>query len=72
VILYRIWYSVAYGDPIWKALFYRSASGKEPVREWIGEYPKQEKKVIGDAIRDVQLERQWSAPLVKFLGEGLL
>lgn len=51
--------------------FYRTASGKEPVREWLLGLPKKERKVVGEDLQ--RLEYRWPVgmPLARTLGKGL-
>lgn len=54
--------------------FYRSANGNEPVREWLKELNRADRKVIGDDLQTVQLGWQKGIikePLVKSFGNGL-
>ena len=37
------------------ALFYRQESGAEPVREWLKDLSKEEKKLIGEDIKTCEL-----------------
>jgi hypothetical protein len=36
------------------ARFYRSDSGREPVREWLKELEREDRQVIGADIKDVE------------------
>ena len=53
------------------AIFYKTEQGNEPVREWLKELPKEEKRSIGEDVRDIQ--RSWPAgpPLVKKIDKDL-
>lgn len=51
--------------------FYRTAGGREPVREWLRALPAQERKAIGDDIRTVQFGWPLGMPLVRSLERGL-
>ena len=53
------------------AVFYRSASGKEPVREWLQTLSKLEKFRIGVDLWKVQSEWPIGMPHVRPLGNGL-
>jgi len=44
--------------------FYRTESGKEPVREWLRSLPKAERKIIGDDMKTVQFGWPLGMPLV--------
>ncbi len=46
-------------------------SGKEPVREWLKNLPKNDKKMIGEDIMAVQYGWPIGMPLVRNLGNGL-
>ena len=52
-------------------LFYRSASGNEPVREWVQSLNKSEKFRIGVDIWKVQSEWPIGMPHVRTLGNAL-
>jgi len=41
------------------AVFFRSESGSEPVREWLKSLPKGERKAIGEDIAYVQRFKEW-------------
>jgi hypothetical protein len=34
--------------PILKVVFYKTESGKEPVREWLKDMPKEDRQTIGE------------------------
>lgn len=36
------------------AAFYQSASGREPVREWLRLLPEADRKIVGEDIKDVE------------------
>ena len=52
-------------------VFFRTAAGKEPVREWLKRLPEYERKQIGTDILAVQFGWPLGLPLVDFLGGGL-
>jgi phage-related protein len=52
-------------------VFFRSAAGNEPVREWLKSLPEDERKQIGADILAVQFGWPLGLPLVDSLGEGL-
>ena len=45
--------------------------GKEPVREWLKELPKVDKKLIGEDLKTLQFGWPLGMPLVDHLGMGL-
>jgi phage-related protein len=53
------------------AVFYRAASGNEPVREWLQSLTKQDKFRIGVDIWKAQSEWPIGMPHVRSLGNGL-
>lgn len=52
-------------------VFYKEASGKEPVKEWLKELEKDDRKTIGTDIRTVQIDWPIRKPLVSPFGQGL-
>jgi len=53
------------------ARFYRSDSGREPVREWLKGLGREDRKVIGEDIKDVEFSWPIGMPLVRSLGHEL-
>ena len=53
------------------ARFYRSESGREPVREWLKRLLPVDRKVIGEDIKDVEYSWPIGMPLVRSIGQGL-
>jgi hypothetical protein len=53
------------------AYFYRLDSGKEPVREWLKELEPEDRKTIGEDIKDVEFSWPIGMPLVRPLGREL-
>lgn len=51
--------------------FYKTASGQEPVREWLKALPQHERKVIGDDIKTAQYGWPIGMPLIRKLEAGL-
>jgi phage-related protein len=50
-----------------KAVFYRTLSGNEPVREWLQKLTREEKKIIGEDIKTVQFGWPLGMPLIRKL-----
>jgi hypothetical protein len=42
-------------EPRLRVVFFRTESGREPVREWLLELDKDDRKVIGEDVKLVQL-----------------
>lgn len=53
------------------ARFYRSNSGREPVREWLKKLDPEDRKIVGEDIKDVEFAWPIGMPLVRVLGNGL-
>ena len=53
------------------ARFYRSDSGREPVREWLKGLEPEARKVIGEDIKDVEFSWPIGMPLARSLGREL-
>jgi phage-related protein len=51
-----------------RVVSFRTETGNEPVREWLKDLPKEEKKVIGEDIKTVQFSWPVGKPLVDHLG----
>ena len=52
-------------------VFFTTAAGNEPVREWLKSLPKEERHIIGEDILTVQYAWPIGKPLVDSLGDGL-
>jgi phage-related protein len=53
------------------AVFFRTETGREPVREWLKNLPKDERRIIGEDIMTVQFRWPLGMPLVDNLGSGV-
>ena len=53
------------------ARFYRSNSGREPVREWLKRLDAEDRKILGEDIKDVEFSWPNGMPLVRALGREL-
>ena len=49
------------------ARFYRSSSGREPVREWLLGLPREDRKLIGGDIMSVEFDWPCGSPLCESL-----
>lgn len=54
-----------------EAVFYCNERGVEPVREWLRDMAKEDKRLIGEDIRTVQFSWPLGMPLVDSVGHGL-
>lgn len=53
------------------AAFYQLASGREPVREWLKALGRNDRKIVGEDIKDVEFSWPIGMPLCRPLGRGL-
>jgi phage-related protein len=53
------------------AVFFRTETGREPVREWLQDLAKAERKIIGIDIMTVQFRWPLGMPLVRNIGAGI-
>jgi phage-related protein len=53
------------------AFFYALPSGREPVREWLKELSAEDRKIVGEDIKDVEFAWPIGMPLCRSLGQGL-
>ena len=51
--------------------FFRTETGREPVRDWLQDLPKAERKIIGIDIMTVQFRWPLGMPLVANIGSGI-
>ena len=54
-----------------QVFFYKTATGKEPVREWLKDLPAEERKIIGDDLKTAQYGWPLGMPLIRKLEPGL-
>ena len=53
------------------AFFYQTATGKEPVRDWLMELTQEDRKLIGRDIQKVEFGWPLGMPYCRNLGSGL-
>lgn len=53
------------------AFFYRLPSGREPVREWLKGLDDDDRKIVGEDIKDVEFSWPIGMPLCRPLSRGL-
>ena len=51
--------------------FYRTSSGKEPVRDWLNELDPEDRKAVGMDLMRAQWRWPVGMPLCRSLGDGL-
>jgi len=70
--LHHIWYTLyMVANFRLQVVFYKSDSGKEPVRDWLKKLDKEDRKVIGEDIKTVQFGWPLGMPLVRKIEKGL-
>ena len=70
--MYQLWYILGMNSNIiLQVVFYRTNTGSEPVREWLKGLDKEERKIIGEDIKTVQLGWPLGMPLVRKVDKGL-
>lgn len=52
-------------------VFYRSESGNEPVREWLKNLPREDKRQIGEDVKTAQLGWPLGMPLIRKIDKDL-
>ena len=58
-------------EPILTVTFFRTETGREPVREWLKSLPREQRKIIGEDIKTVQFGWPLGMPLVRKLDKDL-
>lgn len=53
------------------AVFYALPSGREPVRDWIKALSDDDRKIVGEDLKDVEFSWPIGMPLCRALGRGL-
>jgi phage-related protein len=53
------------------ARFYRTANGREPVRDWLKGLSQEDRRILGEDIKDVEFAWPLGLPLVRSLGREL-
>ncbi len=54
-----------------QAVFYQTEAGKQPVREWLLTLPAEDRRIIGEDIKTVELGWPIGMPVCRPLGQGL-
>lgn len=52
-------------------VFFQTASGNEPVRDWLGSLPIENRRAVGQDLQRVQYRWPVGMPLVRPMGKGL-
>lgn len=62
---------IRFTQPRLRIVFYRTAAGAEPVRDWLHALSRTERKIVGEDLKTVQFGWPLGMPLVRPLGDGL-
>lgn len=54
-----------------QAVFYQTRAGSQPVRDWLLSLPAEDRRIIGEDIKTVELGWPVGMPVCRALGEGL-
>jgi phage-related protein len=60
-----------FNQPILRVVFYRTAEGNEPVREWLKSLRREDCRTIGEDIKTVQFGWPLGMPLIKKMAADL-
>jgi len=52
-------------------VFFRTEAGGEPVREWLRELPKLDRRIVGVGLKELEFGWPIGMPLCRALGGGL-
>jgi phage-related protein len=74
--MYQLWYTWAMGktdgnEPILDVIFYKTEAGNEPVREWLKNLPRNDRKTIGEDLKTAQYGWPLGMPLIRKIERGL-
>lgn len=58
-------------EPMIPVSFYKTASGNEPVRDWLREMSMEDRQIIGLDLLRVQVQWPVGMPVCRALGQGL-
>ena len=53
------------------AAFYQLPSGREPVRDWLKALSTEDRKIVGEDVKDVEFSWPIGLPLCRAMGKGL-
>lgn len=71
--MHQLWYAPAMEQTnfILTVSFYRTDAGNEPVRDWLKELPRDDKRIIGEDIKTAQLGWPLGMPLIRKMDKNL-
>jgi phage-related protein len=60
-----------HGEHFLRLIFYRSENGVEPVREWLKELRREDRKAVGEDIKTAQFGWPLGMPLIRKIEKGI-
>lgn len=72
--MYQLWYNthqMSQSPFILHVVFYRTDAGNEPVRDWLRELSREDKRRIGEDIKTAQLGWPLGMPLIRKIQKDL-
>lgn len=72
--MYQLWYnsySMVETPYILNVVFYRSETGNEPVREWLKDLSREDKRRLGEDIKTAQIGWPLGMPLIRKIQKDL-
>lgn len=74
--MYQLWYTPCMSEPgdhvpILSVVFYVTAAGNEPVRDWLLDLSRNDRRVVGIDIKTAQYGWPLGMPLIRKLEPGL-
>ena len=71
--VHQLWYTTDMESTnfILTVNFYRTDAGNEPVRDWLKELPRDDKRIIGEDIKTAQLGWPLGMPLIRKMNKNL-
>jgi phage-related protein len=74
--MYQLWYTPCMSEPsdhvpILSVVFYMTAAGNEPVRDWLLDLSRDDRRVVGIDIKTAQYGWPLGMPLIRKLEPGL-
>lgn len=58
-------------EPVLRVIFYRSDSGAEPVRDWLKDLRREDRKAVGEDIKTAQFGWPLGMPLIRKIEKNL-
>jgi phage-related protein len=58
-------------EPVLQVVFYRTGAGNEPVRQWLKDLKREDRKAIGQDVKTAQYGWPLGMPLIRKLEPGL-